>query len=61
MDVIDAIGNTPLIELKRVEEPELTRRFGERYSEYKKRVPMFIPRLGRSREPSNPTNRTKKR
>ena len=31
------------VELKRVEEPELTRRFGETYVEYKKRVPMFVP------------------
>lgn len=35
------------IELKRVEEPELARRFGARYLEYKERVPMFIPRLTR--------------
>ena len=34
-----------LIELKRVEEPELERRFGAAYIEYKRRVPMFIPRL----------------
>ncbi len=38
-----------LIELKRVEEPELTRRFGAAYTEYKERVPMFIPRLRRRR------------
>ena len=30
-------------ELKRVEEPELIRRFGKAYVEYKKRVPMFFP------------------
>jgi len=35
------------IELKRVEEPELTRRFGERYAEYKARVPMFVPHVRR--------------
>lgn len=40
-----------LIELKRVEEPELTRRFGAAYAEYKERVPMFIPRLRRRRGP----------
>ncbi len=38
-----------VIELKRVEEPELTRRFGAAYTEYKERVPMFIPRLRRGR------------
>ena len=32
-------------ELKAVEERELERRLGEDYVEYKKRVPMFIPRL----------------
>lgn len=32
-----------ILELKRVEEPELTKRFGEEYVEYKKRVPMFFP------------------
>jgi protein-S-isoprenylcysteine O-methyltransferase Ste14 len=45
------------IELTRVEEPELARRFGDAYLDYKKRVPMFIPRLPRFRErhaPSNP-------
>jgi len=40
-----------LIELKRVEEPELARRFGAAYMEYRKRVPMFIPRLRRFRGP----------
>jgi protein-S-isoprenylcysteine O-methyltransferase Ste14 len=38
-----------VIELKRVEEPELTRRFSAAYTEYKERVPMFIPRLRRGR------------
>jgi protein-S-isoprenylcysteine O-methyltransferase Ste14 len=33
-----------VIELKLVEEPELERRFGTSYREYKRRVPMFIPR-----------------
>jgi len=31
--------------IKAVEEPELTLRFGREYLEYKKKVPMFIPRL----------------
>jgi protein-S-isoprenylcysteine O-methyltransferase Ste14 len=30
-------------ELKKVEEPELARRLGKAYVEYKKRVPMFFP------------------
>lgn len=38
------------IELKRVEEPELVRRFGDAYVDYRKRVPMFIPRLFRRPE-----------
>ena len=32
-------------ELKALEERELERRLGKDYVEYKKRVPMFIPRL----------------
>ena len=35
--------------LKLVEELELELRFGKEYSEYKKRVPMFIPRLRRQK------------
>lgn len=33
-----------VIELKKVEEPELELRFGAAYAEYKQTVPMFIPR-----------------
>jgi protein-S-isoprenylcysteine O-methyltransferase Ste14 len=33
-----------VIELKKVEEPELELRFGAAYTEYKRTVPMFIPR-----------------
>lgn len=33
------------LELKAIEEPELAKRLGEDYIEYKKRTPMFIPRL----------------
>lgn len=33
-----------VIELKCVEEPELALRFGAAYAEYKRKVPMFIPR-----------------
>lgn len=36
-----------VLELKLVEEPELERRFGPAYAEYRKRVPMFFPRLSR--------------
>ena len=32
-------------ELKRVEEPELGKRLGQEYTDYKKRVPMFFPWL----------------
>jgi protein-S-isoprenylcysteine O-methyltransferase Ste14 len=41
---------TPLIifiavlQIKKIEEPELEMRFGNDYLEYKKRVPMFVPR-----------------
>ena len=38
-----------VVELKRVEEPELERRFGASYVEYRNRVPMFFPRSPRSR------------
>jgi protein-S-isoprenylcysteine O-methyltransferase Ste14 len=33
------------IELKIIEEPELEKRLGKEYFDYKKRTPMFIPRL----------------
>jgi protein-S-isoprenylcysteine O-methyltransferase Ste14 len=36
------------VELKLVEEPELERRFGESFKEYRRRVPMFIPYAARS-------------
>ena len=34
-----------VLELRAIEEPELEKRLGKDYFEYKKRVPMFIPRL----------------
>ena len=36
-----------VLELKLVEEPELEKRFGPAYTEYRNRVPMFFPRLWR--------------
>ncbi len=35
--------------IRAVEEPELELRFGQEYMEYKKKVPMFIPRLRRQK------------
>jgi hypothetical protein len=37
-------------ELEAIEEPELLRRFGDEYEAYRRRTPMFIPRLRRSQE-----------
>jgi protein-S-isoprenylcysteine O-methyltransferase Ste14 len=37
-----------VVELKKVEEPELELRFGAAYTEYKRKVPMFIPRPWKS-------------
>lgn len=34
-----------VLELKAIEEPELEKRLGKEYAEYKKKVPMFTPRL----------------
>jgi protein-S-isoprenylcysteine O-methyltransferase Ste14 len=46
------------IELKLVEEPELERRFGESYREYRRRVPMFVPRTpGVRRKDASPNRR----
>ena len=36
-----------VLELKLVEEPELELRFGESYIEYRRRVPMFVPKSAR--------------
>ncbi|MEN6375977.1 MAG: isoprenylcysteine carboxylmethyltransferase family protein [Smithella sp.] len=35
------------LEFKMIEEPELEKRFGSAYVEYRKRVPMFFPHFGR--------------
>jgi protein-S-isoprenylcysteine O-methyltransferase Ste14 len=46
-----------VVELKLVEEPELERRLGAMYNEYRKRVPMFIPRRpAQPRAESRPTS-----
>lgn len=42
------------IELKKVEEPELEQRFGASYVDYKRDVPMFIPRPRLHRRNPNP-------
>lgn len=34
-----------VVELKKIEEPELAKRLGKEYLEYKKVTPMFIPKL----------------
>jgi protein-S-isoprenylcysteine O-methyltransferase Ste14 len=34
-----------VLEIKAIEEPELEKRLGKEYLEYKKRTPMFIPGL----------------
>ena len=34
-------------ELNAIEEPELVKRLGDEYAEYKRRTPMFIPRIRR--------------
>jgi len=39
------------VELKKVEEPELELRFGSAYLEYKRKVPMFVPRPWRRNSP----------
>jgi protein-S-isoprenylcysteine O-methyltransferase Ste14 len=44
-----------MIELRWVEEPELEQRFGAAYTDYRARVPMFIPRLRRYRTPAAPS------
>ncbi len=40
------------LELKNIEEPELEKRLGRDYSKYKKIIPMFFPRLGRTKKRS---------
>jgi protein-S-isoprenylcysteine O-methyltransferase Ste14 len=40
-------------EIRAVEEPELEMRLGEQYIQYKKRVPMFFPRIVTRRQDNN--------
>lgn len=40
-------------ELKRIEEPELLKRLGDEYAEYRERTPMFIPGFGRRTDSGN--------
>lgn len=44
------------VELKLVEEPELERRLGASYREYKRRVPMFVPKPPRAGNRDLPCN-----
>lgn len=41
-------------ELKEIEEPELAKRLGEEYIEYRSRTPMFFPGFGRRARPRPP-------
>ena len=34
-----------ILEFKYIEEPELEKRFGKEYSEYKERTPIIIPKI----------------
>lgn len=34
-----------MVYLRAVEEPELVKRFGKKYEDYKNSVPMFVPSL----------------
>ena len=40
-------------ELSKIEEPELARRLGEEYIEYRRRTPMFLPGPGRGAKPGH--------
>lgn len=41
-------------ELKQIEEPELAKRLGKEYTEYRSRTPMFVPGFGRRARPERP-------
>jgi len=42
-------------ELKQIEEPELVKRFGDEYIDYRSRTPMFFPGLRPGSKRSQPT------
>jgi protein-S-isoprenylcysteine O-methyltransferase Ste14 len=44
-----SLASLLLLYIRKVEEKELTERFGEPYLEYKKSVPFIIPRIPRQR------------
>lgn len=44
-------------ELRAIEEPELVRRLGDEYAEYRRRTPMFIPRLSRGYRSGDPARK----
>lgn len=44
-------------ELKAIEEPELVMRLGDEYVEYRRRTPMFIPRIRRGNPSVNPVRK----
>jgi len=47
--VVPAVAAVAWLELRLIEEPELKRRFGAAYVEYRRCVPMFMPSVGRAR------------
>ncbi len=44
-------------ELKAIEEPELLKRLGDEYADYRRRTPMFIPGLRRGNRPQDPVQK----
>jgi protein-S-isoprenylcysteine O-methyltransferase Ste14 len=42
-----------ILEFKYIEEPELTRRFGGAYAEYKEKTPIIIPGIRRNARSGN--------
>ena len=40
-----------VLELKKIEEPELEKRLRQKYLDYKKKTPMFIPNLSKILNP----------